>query len=675
ALELTLPDTMVGRRDCELRLEKEAGAEDVRLTTTRLYVAEPERALVSVALDAPAAPLERGSAAQVRLRLTDGYGEPIANERAQVSVAGGEPAEHDTGAMGFVTVAVPAEATTQDGLHLTVRIRGERLQARDLTVRATGALVDGIPGVAGEPYAIPVELRRGDRPAAGVKLQATVWRPDPVTAWKRAGEPAELVSDADGNVTWTVQPSEGGDHRLRLEWTDRHGIPARAEWGLAVAGAGDPGKVRIVAPALKQTAGATVQLRLVSDLPAGTAWVAVHGDQLWSARRIAVAKGITPFEVTLPPAPHRNARVTCIVEHDGELWQPEVRFRIAHALTVTCTAPEGAQRPGATVPVRVQLAGPGGTPVAGHVTLLVQESADGRAARRAVGDLPQRFVPDSGRSFLRFGLSAAYRPPATVEARDAAIDQALAELTAAANRAHGPVMVEQVPLDEMVRQRALPGAFQGKYWNDSIGVGGGAGGQFGGRFGGKRDLVARGGGGRGGRGWSRVPRPPLLVRGALRAGADGAVTVDVPLPLRRGTYEVTVVAASGATLFGSGHAQLEVGGDLAVELTLPPRLRASDRSAIRVRLQNRGTAERTVTLRADRTSGGAAAGAATQVTLAAGAAQEAAVVFPPLLPGSNTLRISIDGGDGAAFTAERRVTLAADDPTAPAGAAGAATGP
>ncbi|MHC5022034.1 MAG: hypothetical protein ACYTGX_18395, partial [Planctomycetota bacterium] len=38
-------------------------------------------------------------------------------------------------------------------------------------------------------------------------------------------------------------------------------------------------------------------------------------------------------------------------------------------------------------------------------------------------------------------------------------------------------------------------------------------------------------------------------------------------------------------------------------------------------------------------------------------------------------RISIDGGDGAAFTAERRVTLAADDPTAPAGAAGAATGP
>ncbi len=39
--------------------------------------------------------------------------------------------------------------------------------------------------------------------------------------------------------------------------------------------------------------------------------------------------------------------------------------------------------------------------------------------------------------------------------------------------------------------------FQGKYWNDSIGVGGGAGGAFGGRFGGKRDLVARGGGGKG----------------------------------------------------------------------------------------------------------------------------------------------------------------------------------
>ncbi len=39
--------------------------------------------------------------------------------------------------------------------------------------------------------------------------------------------------------------------------------------------------------------------------------------------------------------------------------------------------------------------------------------------------------------------------------------------------------------------------FQGKYWNDAIGVGGGAGGAFGGRFGGKRDLVARGGGGRG----------------------------------------------------------------------------------------------------------------------------------------------------------------------------------
>ncbi|MCI0339761.1 MAG: hypothetical protein L0216_01205 [Planctomycetales bacterium] len=39
--------------------------------------------------------------------------------------------------------------------------------------------------------------------------------------------------------------------------------------------------------------------------------------------------------------------------------------------------------------------------------------------------------------------------------------------------------------------------FQGKYWNDAIGVGGGAGGAYGGRFGGKRDLVARGGGGRG----------------------------------------------------------------------------------------------------------------------------------------------------------------------------------
>ena len=39
--------------------------------------------------------------------------------------------------------------------------------------------------------------------------------------------------------------------------------------------------------------------------------------------------------------------------------------------------------------------------------------------------------------------------------------------------------------------------FQGKYWNDAIGVGGGAGGAYGGRFGGKRDLVARGGGGKG----------------------------------------------------------------------------------------------------------------------------------------------------------------------------------
>ncbi|MCI0343246.1 MAG: terpene cyclase/mutase family protein, partial [Planctomycetales bacterium] len=39
--------------------------------------------------------------------------------------------------------------------------------------------------------------------------------------------------------------------------------------------------------------------------------------------------------------------------------------------------------------------------------------------------------------------------------------------------------------------------FQGKYWNDSLGVAGGAGGAYGGRFGGKRDLVARGGGGRG----------------------------------------------------------------------------------------------------------------------------------------------------------------------------------
>ncbi|MHC5021902.1 MAG: VWA domain-containing protein [Planctomycetota bacterium] len=39
--------------------------------------------------------------------------------------------------------------------------------------------------------------------------------------------------------------------------------------------------------------------------------------------------------------------------------------------------------------------------------------------------------------------------------------------------------------------------FQGRYWSDALGVGGGAGGAFGGRFGGKRDLVARGGGGRG----------------------------------------------------------------------------------------------------------------------------------------------------------------------------------
>ncbi|MCU0722438.1 MAG: terpene cyclase/mutase family protein [Planctomycetes bacterium] len=35
--------------------------------------------------------------------------------------------------------------------------------------------------------------------------------------------------------------------------------------------------------------------------------------------------------------------------------------------------------------------------------------------------------------------------------------------------------------------------FQGKYWNGSIGIGGGAGGAFGGRFGGRRDLKAGGG--------------------------------------------------------------------------------------------------------------------------------------------------------------------------------------
>jgi Ca-activated chloride channel family protein len=49
--------------------------------------------------------------------------------------------------------------------------------------------------------------------------------------------------------------------------------------------------------------------------------------------------------------------------------------------------------------------------------------------------------------------------------------------------------------------------FRGRYWSDALGVGGGAGGAFGGRFGGKRDLVARGGGGRG---------TERAVEGALR---------------------------------------------------------------------------------------------------------------------------------------------------------------
>ncbi|HJL16498.1 MAG TPA: alpha-2-macroglobulin family protein, partial [Sandaracinaceae bacterium LLY-WYZ-13_1] len=391
---------------------------------------------------------------------------PVGARAGRGTLAGGEEALGASGAVHLdarVELAAAArtrlelEAEVTDGAghtHATRRAFVAYPSAVEVGLRDGDDWVELGEALSVEAVAIDHE----GAPVAGRAITARVLREGWHSWWEwsdrargsyrmRRDQRREVVHrcalrSGEAPVGCAFTPSRPGTYVLEVEAEDANGRTSRASRRLYVAGPDEhpdrdpPGAPIEVTPVrTRWTVGETAELAFESPWPDAEALITVERDGVLHLERRRVSGGgqVVRLPVTAEMVPNAFVGVTLVRPRAGppaedvDLNAPDLRFGIAElrvtpatgALEVTVET-ETRARPGAEVPVTVQVRDAGGRPVRGEVALWAVDEGTLRLTGYRVPDPTEGLFRPRAPAFawedLRRQLVSRVAPPPMPEA-------------------------------------------------------------------------------------------------------------------------------------------------------------------------------------------------------------------------------------------------------------------
>ncbi|MBL8767844.1 MAG: hypothetical protein JNL94_10785, partial [Planctomycetes bacterium] len=643
-----VPHATNGVRTIVCRLEHErAGAAPQVLGAASFTIAPPVTKALTVTWeneDGSPARLTAGVSSRTILRVRSR--QPMPSTEVRLRLLDDAESRHLTDELGRVIVPIDGTRTTHaERVRLTATVLGESFSfdapvvhpdlewflARD----ASNAFVAGEPGT----LRVIADVADGAS-GAGARARLTIRR---VSASARGPALAtqDLVADATGRAEVAFTPTEPGAYVAWIEWTHPDGTLKTTSIGLEAFGPTSQPGLQILPVGGVRAHGDTVALRVFAALDAGPALFVTHGRRLQTSQVVRLEPGWNTVSIRLPELPASRCSVAARAVRGGVTYAASATIRLEAPLRIALTV-DGATPRRASASVTDAT----GKPAAADVAYWLVRDVDANRLVASLQPATKRGLDDPGTtSVLAFdGDLTLPRSHSTV---DSTVERALREIASADRADSAPVLVDALALQELARNRPLiPGEVALQQIADDDLSEGHAGGTYGARGGGKAKKNRQ----------TLAEPDPALLRPALarkldaRTDTDGRSTWELPAQLEPGSYAIVAVASAGATRVAVARTAFVVVTDVDVRVDAPSRLTAADRSRVRIELESRSDAPRSIALELETTLSDAPVRAT--VELGARAGKHVTLALPALRNGVGVLRVRAAGS-----TFERPLTV------------------
>ncbi|MBK6940643.1 MAG: hypothetical protein IPH13_10650 [Planctomycetes bacterium] len=635
-----VPKNAIGSRSIVCRLEHDRTGEAPRVLASTTFAVEPMSSPETTVTweDEHGSPASLAAGMTTRTVLRVRSRQPMAAVEVRWRVGDDDEVRALTDELGRVIVPIDGTRTTYaDSVRMAVVTLGQTFAFEAPVTRAEleWRLADRavVEFAAGEPATLALIADAGSNSApAGARARITIRRSSAVARGPTLAT-QDVVADAAGRASVSFTPAEPGPYVAWLEWTLGNGSSRTTSIGLIARGPSATPGLWILPPAGVLPHGGRVALRVFAAIDAGPALFVTHGRTLHAVRIVRLEPGWNTVELTLPDLPATHCAVSVRALHGTTSHAASANLVLAPSLRMELAVEDGATRRAS-----LHVTDGAGAPVAAEVAYWLVHAADASRIAAELAPATTRGL-DGPVAASTLVFDGDVPLPQSAGAVDVTVERALREIESAAKADAATVLVDALDLDALAHDRPLmPGeAALESEANAGSGVAGGGGSKYGSR--GRR--LARGGG------ESNDSRTAPMVRAALarrldaRTDTDGRSTWELPPRLEPGSYAVVALACAGAVRVATTSAEFRVHVDVDVRIAAPTLLRTSDRARVRVELENRTDAARSVALALETTLSDLPV--RTTVELAARGARHVTLALPALRDGAGLLRVRAEG--------------------------------
>lgn len=635
-----VPRNALGTRTIVCRLEHERPGEAPRVLASTTLTVEPASAPATTVTweDEHGSPATFAAGVTTRTVLRVRLRQPMAAVEVRWRIGDDDEVRALTDELGRVIVPVEGTRTTYaDGVRMAVATLGQTFTFEVPVTRSEleWRLADGaaIEFAAGEPATLALVADSGPGAApAGARARVTIRRSS-ASARGPALPTQDVVADEAGRASVSFTPPEPGAYVAWLEWSLPNGPSRTTSIGLAARGPSATPGLWILPPTGVLANGGRVGLRVFASIDAGPALFVTHGRSLHAKRIVRLEPGWNTVELTMPELPATHCVVSVRALRGSTSHATSTKLALAPPLRLTLGVDEAATRR-----ATLRATDATGAPVAAEVAYWLVHAADANRVAAGLAPATTRGL-DGPVSASTLVFDGDVPLPQSAGAVDVTVERALREIESAAKADAAAVLVDALDLDALAHDRPLmPGEVAlERVTEGGSGVTGGGGSKYGRRGGGAAKSRRDANDGAAG----PMVRAAIARRLDARTDADGRSTWELPPRLEPGSYAVVALACAGPVRVATTSAEFRVRVDVDVRVAAPTLVRTSDRARVRVELENRTDAARSVALDLETTLSDQPV--RTTVELAARGARHVTLALPALRNGTGLLRVRAEG--------------------------------
>ena len=575
----------------------------------------------------------RGDSIEIDIKASYSHGVPIVNSPISITISGREQNQYrelKTDNEGKAVLHLDgSELLGADSLFCAMTLSEENAECDTRVYIASEAFSASVSTnqevfLAGETFAVTLKTTGIDGLPTPREMKLRVLRHEQDVQ----GRVLEVLVDErtvstdneaiPGEGTVSLRLEKGGDYTLRAEGIDENQNPIQASVPIFLSDESDQVRLRFFPERIQYEVGEMASLRLHNRSGDKLALVLLEGGGVLNYSLQKLAPGDNKIEFLVEPEHFSRVYASVSLMDGAKLQRARQYINVRHNLTVEVASSTEVALPGEPIEITITTRDGLGSPVPAEFSLAMVDDLYFDLYRDVTGSIATPFTAKGSRDpylqatttcdFSYEGVTGTISSAILEEEERLDKEKSFEKRLGDAKDLLGKLgYTEGAGSDSPFEQDSSPMTL----WklgatatpspgspapNELLGIGGGAGGKFGGRSGGSRALRARAGLVRGTQGFANLESATKYWNPNGKTGADGKLTLTIPMPSEGGTWRFLSRAVGDDTRLGQGLLRVETSAPFLVELLTPEKVRKGDSFEARARVHYEGKAPGTAYL-------------------------------------------------------------------------------